>query len=83
MEPGGALLRATSEYEILFRWSGLDLVDKVGARLPELVVLPTMSPLRGSKGYCRLPKGEFSDNHRTGVLENERTVKHNIFIYEN
>lgn len=62
MGPVGALLRATSEYEILFRWSGLDRVDKVGARLPELTVLPTESPLRGSREYCRMLRGQFSEN---------------------
>lgn len=58
-------------------------MDKDGARLPELVVLPTMSPLRGSNGYCKLLKGEFSDYQRTGMLENARKVNYNIFIYDN
>lgn len=57
-EPDSALLRAASEYEILFSWSGLERVDKLGARLPELSLIPTASPLRESREYCKLFSGE-------------------------
>lgn len=61
----------------------MDRVDKVGARLPATVV-PAVSTLRGSKGYCKLLKGEFSDYQRKGTLENDRNVKTiGIFIYCN
>lgn len=62
--PDVALWRATSEYEILFRWSGLERVDRLGARLSGLSTLATVSPPRGSREYCRLLRGEFSKQRR-------------------
>lgn len=54
-EPDSALFKDASEYEILFRWSGLERVDKLGIRLPAVTVLAA-----GSKEYCKLLKGLFS-----------------------
>lgn len=60
----------------------MERVDKLGARLPELTVLPTESPLRGSSEYCKLLKGQFSDYQR-GKTENDRIkiINNGMFIH--